>query len=290
MLKGRDKLGRPILYIALGGVDVPALERKGVSIDDLIRCSIRSSEQVRLAVESSVDPLAGHLLINDLGLGTDNPCTATKFITALRFWVAQGALGQNYYPEMLGHTCVIRGPPAAAWAVTQIKRFLDKKTADKIELTSCDPYIALGEYISADVLSELDSEFKTARKQLSPESLSMAQIKYEKHGHYGNVPTPQEMAKRTDNFNRVMNRCWYGVAGTILEPGLQSFWEINWWNGDAREGKGIFTHQNVSVTNGRESVGPEWTGNIAAGKLSMNARVRMPCFGGWGSFTAMTMP
>jgi len=161
LLNGRDKLGRPILYIALGGVDVPALAKQGVTVEDLIRCWVRTSEQVRLAVEASEDPLAGHLLINDLGLGSANPCTAMKFIRALRFWIAQGRLGQNYYPEMLGHTAVIRGPPPAAWAVSQIKRFLDKKTADKIELTSCDPYLALGEHISADVLRELDAEFKT---------------------------------------------------------------------------------------------------------------------------------
>ena len=108
----------------------------------------------------------------DLGLGSTNPCTATKFIRALRFWIAQGRLGQNYYPEMLGHTAVIRGPPPAAWAVSQIKRFLDKKTADKIELTSCDPYLALGEHISADVLHELVQDFKkTGGKQPTPPDL-----------------------------------------------------------------------------------------------------------------------
>lgn len=34
----------------------------------------------------------------------------------------------------VGGMCVVRGPPAAAWAVRTAKRFVDPETAAKIEL------------------------------------------------------------------------------------------------------------------------------------------------------------
>jgi len=114
----------------------------------------------------------------------------------------------------------------------------------------------------------------------------MSEIKFEKHGLYGNVLTPAELATKTDNFNKLMNRCWYGVAGTIFPPGMESFWEINWWDGEKRDGKKIFTNQTITKTNGKLDVSPVWTGNIVGGKLSMNVRMKAFCT----SFTAMRMP
>jgi len=116
----------------------------------------------------------------------------------------------------------------------------------------------------------------------------MAEINMEKHGLFGNVMTPEAMAAKTDNFNKLMNRCWYGVAGTIFPEGMESFWEINWWDGAAREGKTIFSNQTITKTKGQWDVSPLWTGNIVDGKLSMNVRMKMPCFG--FSFKAMTIP
>jgi hypothetical protein len=114
----------------------------------------------------------------------------------------------------------------------------------------------------------------------------MAAITYEKHGQFGNAMTPEEMASRTDNFNKLMNRCWYGVAGNIFPDGMESFWEINWWDGAARTGKKIFSNQTITKTKGKWDVSPLWTGNIVDGRLSMNVRMKMACC----TFTAMTMP
>lgn len=154
LLRGRDKLDRPVLYCALGGVDVPALAKKGVTVEMLIRRYTRAVEEVRLAVEAADDPLGGHLLIQDL-----RGCTATKFMRSLQFWRQQAHMAQNYYPEMLGKTCVVRGPPAAAWAVSMIKKFLDRKTADKIELTSCEPRQPLSVQCPEETLAELEADF-----------------------------------------------------------------------------------------------------------------------------------
>jgi len=112
------------------------------------------------------------------------------------------------------------------------------------------------------------------------------EIKYEKGGHFGNIMTVEAMAAKTDNFNKLMNRCWYGVAGTIFPEGMESFWEINWWDGDKRTGKKILSNQTITKTKGKWEVSPLWTGNIVDGKLQMNVRMKMKCF----SFTAMTVP
>ena len=116
--------------------------------------------------------------------------------------------------------------------------------------------------------------------------MASSAVKYEKHGHFGNVMSPEAMAVRTDNFDKLMNRCWYGVAGTIFPDGMESFWEINWWDGAAREGKTIFSNQTITKTKGKWDVSPLWTGNIVDGKLSMNVRMKLFGF----TFKAMTMP
>lgn len=101
----------------------------------------------------------------------------------------------------------------------------------------------------------------------------------EKHGLYGNIMSPAEIAMATDSYNRLMNRCMYGVAGNIFEPGTESFWEINWWDGPTKQGKHVFTNQTIVWKNGVEDVSPAWTGNIIDGKLSMNVFMKLPCCG-----------
>jgi len=117
--------------------------------------------------------------------------------------------------------------------------------------------------------------------------LLAAEIKYEEHGLFGNIMTPDVMAAKTDNFNKLMNRCWYGIAGNIFPEGIESFWEINWWdNPDTKQGKNIISNQTITKVNGKEDVSPLWTGNIVDGKLSMNVRMKICCC----TITAMTMP
>ena len=107
----------------------------------------------------------------------------------------------------------------------------------------------------------------------------MSAVTMEKHGLYGNIMSPAEIAMATDSYNRLMDRCMYGVAGNIFEPGTESFWEINWWDGPTKTGKHVFTNQTIVWKNGVEDVSPAWTGNIVDGKLSMNVFMKLPCCG-----------
>lgn len=78
------------------------------------------------------------LLILDL-----HGCSISKFLRATQMWREVNRIGQAFYPELLGHLLMVRGPPAAAWAVAQAKRWLDPETRAKLELSSGNPRIAL---------------------------------------------------------------------------------------------------------------------------------------------------
>ena len=66
-----------------------------------------------------------------------------------------------------------------------------------------------------------------------------------------------------------MNRCWYGVAGNIFPENISGFWEINWWDGAAREGASIFTNQTIVTIGGKEDVSPVWVGNVCAPRSNL---------------------
>ena len=57
-----------------------------------------------------------------------------EFLGNLRLLAKLTYIGNLYYPELMGTLCVVRGPPAAAWAVNTVKRFMDAETGAKIEL------------------------------------------------------------------------------------------------------------------------------------------------------------
>ena len=157
VLKGMDKRGRPILYCKMGTIDLPALLAEGVTMDQLVRRHLRSVEALQKKVEAARDPLQGHLSIVDIAT-----CTPKKFLSGWRFWLQQAKIGQNYYPELLGGTAVIRGPAAAEWAVRMIKKVMDKKTADKISLwgAKTDPRKPLSDLLDEDVLAEIEGDLR----------------------------------------------------------------------------------------------------------------------------------
>jgi len=85
----------------------------------------------------------------------------------------------------------------------------------------------------------------------------------------------EEVLNATEKYDKFMNRCWYAVAGNILAKGMDGFWEINWWDGLAREGKCVFTNQTVTRVNGKEDVSPVWLGHVVDGVLSYTMRAKL---------------
>ena len=54
------------------------------------------------------------------------------------------------------------------------------------------------------------------------------ELRYAKHGKWANTMTTDEILAATDNYDKLMNRCWYAVAGNAFPDNLDGFWEINW--------------------------------------------------------------
>lgn len=87
--------------------------------------------------------------------------------------------------------------------------------------------------------------------------------------------TTTEINEATANYEKLMNRCWYGVAGNIFPAGMEGFWEINWWDGAAREGPSVFTNQTITRVGGKDDVSPVWPGHVVDGVLSYTIRAKM---------------
>merc|ERR1719199_102601 len=95
---------------------------------------------------------------------------------------------------------------------------------------------------------------------------------------YTNVWSNEKVMAETNNLEKLMDRCWYCLAGTLVKPGTEGFWEINWWDGEARDGKRIFTNQTIVTTaNGKRDVSPCWFGGIVNGKMQYEVRHKLCC-------------
>jgi len=87
--------------------------------------------------------------------------------------------------------------------------------------------------------------------------------------------TKDEILKATDNYNKLMDRCWYAVAGNVFPDGMEGFWEINWWDGTARDGNAVFSNQTVTQVKGTKDVSPVWVGHVVDGVMSYTMRAKM---------------
>ena len=114
----------------------------GVTMEDIIRRYVRELEQLQRAVERSARPSLGHCLLIDM-----NGTTVFKFLSAYRLWLEVALVGARFYPELMGTCILVRGPPAAAWAVRTMKRVLEPATAAKLELFSGPPAAALRPFL-----------------------------------------------------------------------------------------------------------------------------------------------
>jgi len=154
ILDGLDRVGRPVIFVSSGRMDVWEAARHSITVEMLLRRVVRENEQILAAVNKAPNPTAGHLLINDL-----NGCTVGQFLRSFNFFRRQAKISADYYPELMGTICLVRGPSAAAWAVKHVKNFLEERTAEKIELHSGDPYEPLRAHLTDDLLGQIQGDF-----------------------------------------------------------------------------------------------------------------------------------
>ena len=133
LIDGKDLLGRPVMVAALGNVDMHHLKKKGITLPMMIRRHARAMEALVERLRTAQEPLGGHLLILDLA-----GCTLFKFFSAWAYIREIAHMGQQYYPELLGKMCFVRGPERAFWAIDKVKLLLNQETRNKIELSVGD--------------------------------------------------------------------------------------------------------------------------------------------------------
>jgi len=150
LLRARDKMSRPVMFLVFSGLDLVALAAEGVTVDLLIRRYVHEMEKLRLAVGASPDPFAGHLQIID-GAGM----SVAKFWKSWKFFMAMSKIGSENYPELLGCCCIVNGISSGAWVLEQVKHLLDPATASKIEMHVGDPRRALVKHLAP---SEIPAE------------------------------------------------------------------------------------------------------------------------------------
>ena len=59
-------------------------------------------------------------------------------------------------------------------------------------------------------------------------SEAAAEPRFAPHGKWANTMTTDEICAATQNYDKLMNRCWYAVAGNAFPDDMEAFWEINW--------------------------------------------------------------
>ena len=96
MLRSLDTKGRPILFLSIGKVDMPALKRHGVTLEMVMRRYVRELERVQGAVEAAPHPERGQLALTDIG-----GCTPRTFLANLKMLIEVAHVGSAY----VAHYC-----------------------------------------------------------------------------------------------------------------------------------------------------------------------------------------
>lgn len=143
----RTKQGHPVYIERLGGIDIPAMEREGVSMEDLLRHYVYITEYLWEELAPAPDA-KGFTILDCKGVNLrDARGPAMNFIRKAT------AFQSSHYPERMYRMFLINTPSwfSLVWSVVQT--FVDKNTKAKIHIYSGDDYKAkLLEYIDADSL------------------------------------------------------------------------------------------------------------------------------------------
>jgi hypothetical protein len=150
LLHTRDARGRPVVIAKIGRIDVCLAASRNISISMLLRRHISTLDKINAAIEASPEPLAGHLLIQDLA-----GCSVSKFVRARTLFKRMLRIDQLYYPEMLGDMVCLHAPKLATWAFGQIRTWIDPTTADKITVTQDGYAEVFGSKCSQQLIDEI---------------------------------------------------------------------------------------------------------------------------------------
>ena len=159
ILEGLDYQDRPVMYCHFGKLDLRAFAKGGFTPEVMIRRHIREMERLARLLDSpsgrnDSSTCTGHLLILDVfGL------SLTRVLSLWKVWSALAKVSNEYYPELLGTCCIVRGPRGAKRILDMCKaKLLDPVTQRKIVMAGQDPLPTLRTLIPSDVLRQLPTD------------------------------------------------------------------------------------------------------------------------------------
>lgn len=150
-----DKVGRPIMIERLGATNMgELLKDKYTKLREdyfIQRVERQLYIQFPMASEHSKAPIDKIFMIMDLKGINSGMMFSSKFKNFLKYLAK---FSQDFYPEMLGKMFIVNAPTVIKVIWSMVRMWIDKKTADKIEIHNNLPIKKLAEYIDLDNLPD----------------------------------------------------------------------------------------------------------------------------------------
>ena len=164
-----DKMGRPILIERLGATDMEEILKdkyKELREDYFIQ---RIERQIFIQFPTASEKVGQRIdnifMIMDLKGISVSTMFSSRFKNFLKYLTK---FSQDYYPEMLGKMFIVNAPTMIKVIWNMVKFWLDKRTAEKIEIHSNIPVKRLMEYVDMDRLPDFLGGTSSVPLQESP--------------------------------------------------------------------------------------------------------------------------
>jgi len=149
-----DRQGRPIYIECLGKLDLKQIFDL-TNTDRMIKYYVREYERTLLMRLPACSKVAGRKIEQSLTiLDLDGLSMKLMSKQTYDFVKIASSIAQDYYPEMLGQMFIINAPTLFSMVWGTIKKFVDEKTRNKIQILSTKYQAALLELVDPENLPQ----------------------------------------------------------------------------------------------------------------------------------------
>eukprot|EP00939_MAST-03C_sp_MAST-3C-sp1_P001045 g1045.t1 len=207
-----DKIGRPIVYEALGQVDPSGIVNatKAGGPDFMARYNTYNMEHLlrrcRSLTKKSGKPVSQVVIVEDVaGLGSRH-----LFPAGLALFGKLTRIMEDYYPEIMGITFVVNAPRIFSIIWSIVKKFFDERTREKIHILGTDYLPTMLKYIDKSQIP----------KELGGDSTAMT------YPPQGGIIPEKYFEPSAMGFTKVcIGRRDHDVATVTVKKGDRAFWE-----------------------------------------------------------------
>ncbi|KAL7421514.1 cytosolic factor, phosphatidylinositol/phosphatidylcholine transfer protein [Cryptotrichosporon argae] len=146
-----DRDGRPLYIEQLGKLDINALY-KLTTQDRQLRHLVHEYEKFLGGRLPACSEASGHLVETSCTILDLHNAGISTFYKVKDYVSAASTIGQNYYPETMGHMFIVNAPYLFSTVWSLIKPWLDEATVRKIHILGKGYKAELSTYIDPDAL------------------------------------------------------------------------------------------------------------------------------------------